>query len=355
MAVKLPKDVVLLQLALLLLRGQSLSYRLLQEEFTLGRRTAERYVHDLIRAGLPIEKHHVGREVEFRLAPTRGQKFSLEAIDIPPAAARSLSLLLVAAALLPAHFGVREAVDATVRASLRLRGMTAARELRRLEDAVVVLENDAKDYRGLSDTFGAVLDAVLDGRALRVRYRSPQFGEGEETFYAATIGLYRGGLYVLAVPPEGPPKWRAMERIVALLDKGWSAPRLSTERRLAALDEAARRWGPARPRPDGDAPTLVTLHFSPRAAPYLLARPWHPGAEIEPWPAAEGGGARMALRLSGDTSMFESWVRSWGPEVAVLRPADMAERIAASFEAAAQGHREAAARFAQDLADDDIG
>ena len=54
-------------------------------------------------------------------------------------------------------------------------------------------------------------------------------------------------------------------------------------------------------------------------------------------------------REPGETVMFESWVRSWGPEVQVLRPRAMAERIAASLEAAAAGHREAAASFAEQL------
>ena len=61
----------------------------------------------------------------------------------------------------------------------------------------------------------------------------------------------------------------------------------------------------------------------------------------------------MAIRLSGNTGMFESWVRSWGPEVQVLRPREMAERIAGSLDEAAALHREAALRFERALKDDD--
>ena len=94
---------------------------------------------------------------------------------------------------------------------------------------------------------------------------------------------------------------------------------------------------------------VISLHFSKRAAPYVLARPWHARAEVEPWPEEEGGGVRMALRLSGETAMFESWVRSWGPEVQVLRPRAMAERIASSLQLAAVRHREAADLFAKQI------
>lgn len=347
------KELVLLQLALLLLSGGTLTYARLMDEFLLERRTAERYLKDLKDAGLPIASRREGRQAVFALDDLRSRGLKLEAVDIPPAAARPLSLLLVAAALLPAHLGVREAVDSTVRAALRLRGLKASTELRRLEDAVLVLENDAKDYGGKGEVFGALIDACLAGQLVEVRYRSPRDPEaGRERFWIASIGLYRGGLYALAVPEDDDgshPLWRAVERIEGPPRVLEEAPLLSAEARLRAVDEAGRRWGPARPRPGGDEERVITLHFSKRAAPYVLARPWHPRAEMSLWPEELGGGLRMALRLTGETVMFESWVRSWGPEVQVLRPADMAERIAASLEEAAQAHREAARRFAEEL------
>lgn len=347
---RLPKDLVLLQLALVLLSGGTLTYARLTREFLLERRTAERYLADLRAAGLPITTARVseGREASFALDATRAKHLQLEAIDISPSAARSLSLLLVAAALLPAKLGVRDAVDRSVRAALRLRGMKAAVELRRFEDAVIVLENDAKDYEGKGEVFGALLDATLEGAPLEVRYRSPRDDHARvERFYSATIGLYRGGLYTLAVPlgADGAhPIWRAIERIegVPALLPGVSP--LDTGARLRALNAASQRWGPARPRPEADV-QVITLHFSAQVAPYVLARPWHPRAEVEAWPASDGGGVRMAIRLAGETTMLESWIRSWGPEVQVLRPPDMAERIAASLEDAAQRHRRAAAAF----------
>jgi predicted DNA-binding transcriptional regulator YafY len=286
------------------------------------------------------------------LDPSRNKSLHVEAVDVPPSAARSLSLLLVAAALLPAHLGVKEAVDSTVRAALRLRGMKASTELRRLEDAIVVLENDAKDYGGKHEVFSSLLDATLAGELVEVQYRSPQDASfRRERFYSATIGLYRGGLYTLAVGENDSgenPVWRALERIETSPKLDAAAPKLEAGVRLRALREAKRRWGPARPRPAEDE-QLITLHFSERVAPYVQARPWHPLAETEVWPASEGGGVRMAIRLAGETAMFESWVRSWGPEVQVLRPREMAERIADSFESAAKKHRAAALEFEESL------
>lgn len=348
---RLPKDVVLLQLALVFLAGETLTYERLMDEFLLERRTAERYLAHLKEAGLPVVAERVGREARFTLDARRAKDLKVEAVDVPPAAARSLSLLLVAAALLPAHLGVREAVDATVRAALRLRGMKAARELRRLEDAVLVLENDAKDYAGKSDVFGVLLDATLSGSLVRAAYRSPQRPLIEDAFWCASIGLYRGGLYALAVPQGhdgSDPVWRALERVEGLPVVDADGPKLAPDARLRAIDAARRRWGPAKPGRRAGA-QVVTLHFDERVAPYVLARPWHPMAEMERWPKDQGGGVRMALRLEGRTDMFESWVKSWGPSVQVLRPADMAERIAGELEEAARLHRAASKRFAEDL------
>jgi predicted DNA-binding transcriptional regulator YafY len=355
-AVRQPKDVVLLQLALVLMRGEALTYERLQEEFLLERRSAERYMKHLRETGLPVTAERSGRKASFRLDRHRA-RLDVEAIDVPPHAARSLSLLFVAAQLLPAHLGVREAVDRTVRASLRLRGMKAAAELRRLEDAVLVLENDAKDYEGKAEVFARLVDAVLEGRRVRARYRSPKKAEADEdVFFAASIGLYKGGLYVLAVPPDDDgrePAWKALERIEGLPLVEESGPRLSLPVRQRALDEVRRRWGPARPRGADrhGREQIITLHFSEATGPYVLARPWHQKAEVEPWPKEQGGGVRMSLRLSGATDMFESWVKSWGREVQVLRPRDMAERIAAELEDAAAKHRAASAAFARELED----
>jgi len=107
---RLPKDLVLLQLALMLLNEQELTYERLINDFLLERRTAERYMADLRSVGLPIKSERRGREAVFLLDKTRNKSLRIEAVDIPPSAAQSLSLLLVAAALLPAHLGVREAV-----------------------------------------------------------------------------------------------------------------------------------------------------------------------------------------------------------------------------------------------------
>lgn len=357
---RLPKDVVLLQLALLVLHGERLSHERLHDEFGLQRRTAERYLNELRRAGLPIAVVKEGRENTYALHHLRS-KLQLEAIDVSPTVAKSLSLLVVAAALLPKNLGVREAVDKTVRQALRVRGLRLAGELRRLEDAVLVLENDAKDYTGREDVFEALFDAVLEGSLVELEYRSPRRGAERLRVWPAAIGLYRGGLYVLGVVPGQPPalgRWWALERVEDVPVVVAGAARLGAGERRAAIAAARARWGPASPLPMSSDPsssssmeeTVVTLHFSARAAPFVRARPWHTAVDMEPW---ADGGVRVSLRLQGETFMFESWLLSWGPEVQVLRPRALAERLALEHERAANAHRVASHAFAEGLAADD--
>ena len=359
----LPKDVVLLQLALLILHGERLTHARLHDEFGLERRTAVRYLADLRRAGLPIAVVKEGRDNVYALHHLRS-KLTLEAVDVSPTVAKSLSLLVVAAALLPKNLGVREAVDRTVRQALRVRGLRIAGELRRLEDAVMVLENDAKDYTGREDVFEAVFDAVLEGRLLTIDYVSPRRGAEQRRIYPATIGLYRGGLYVLGVEPGVAPRrarWWALERFddVPLVVPGATA--LSAGDRQQAIRAARARWGPAAPLLPRDSEqgalidddvTVVTLHFSARAAPFVRARPWHSAVDMESW---DDGGVRVSLRLEGESFMLESWLLSWGAEVQVLRPAAMAKRLADEQERAARQHRAASAAFSRLLDDGEGG
>lgn len=349
-APRLAKDVVLLQLALLVLHGERLTHQRLHDEFGLDRRTAQRYLNDLRDAGLPIVAVKVGRENEYALHHLRS-RINIEAVDVSPTVARSLSLLVVAAALLPRNLGVREAVDKTVRQTLRLRGMRLAGELRRLEDAIMVLENDAKDYTGREDIFAAVFDAVLEGRLLDVDYTSPRTGAARVRLYPAAIGLYRGGLYVLGVEPGVSPeqaRWWALERVEEVPLTVTEAPPLNADWRRRAMSAARQRYGPARARPvrdplqPGGEEVLVTLHFSARAAPFVRARPWHTAVDMEPW---ADGGIRVGIRLQGETAMLESWLLSWGPEVQVLRPRSLADKLAAELRLAAERHEAAAAAF----------
>ena len=336
------KHSALLNIAVQLLYGETFTYDRLQHEHGLSAKTARRYLNDLRDAGLPLEQR--GDDWGLSLLRTR---LDVEAVDVTASSAKSLSLLLVAAALLPKNLGIRDAVDDTVRQALRLRGQRLSTEMRRYEGGVVLLENEAKDYTGREDIFDALFDAVLNGACVELDYWSPRRPRETRRMFPATLGLYRGGVYVLGVDVDDDgdnARWWALERLedvpIVVGDE-----LLSSARRLKAVASAARRWGPAAPK----AETLVTLHFSKSAAPYVRARPWHTAVDAETW---DDGGLRVSIRLSGETTLFENWLMSWGAAVQVLRPLEMAERLAAEMEKAAAQHRSAAAEMQRFLDED---
>ncbi len=348
------KDVLLVQLVLLLMRGETLTHERLRQEFYLERRSAERRLKDLKDLGLPVVAKRAGREASYALDAGRA-KLNIEAVDVPPKFARALSLLVVAARLLPANLGIHEAIDATVRAALRLRGLKASAELRRASDAVLVLESDAKDYTGKQAIFDAFVDAVLEGRRVTAKYRSPRKRVGADIdIYCASIGLYKGGLYVLGVDSaaindvDALAHWYALERFDDAPQAVNTATRLPPHARLRAVDDARARWGPAARHAHQDKPQVVALRFTKEVAPYVRARRWHDAAE---WEDQRDGTIVMSMRINGETGMFESWVKSWGHQVQVLRPLEMAERIAQDLQDAAHAHRAAAAQFAAALRD----
>ena len=73
--------------------GGELTYARLIEEFLLERRTAERYLADLRRAGLPVESKRRGRQAVFTLAQGRSRDLRIEAVDVPPADNSAMDLV----------------------------------------------------------------------------------------------------------------------------------------------------------------------------------------------------------------------------------------------------------------------
>ena len=73
----------------------------------------------------------------------------------------------------------------------------------------------------------------------------------------------------------------------------------------------------------GDRPYKVRLRFSPKVAAYIRHRVWHPTQQLQE--RADG-----SLDLSMETTGWKSlvrWVLSWQPDVKVLAPKRLRERV----------------------------
>jgi CRISPR-associated endonuclease/helicase Cas3 len=76
----------------------------------------------------------------------------------------------------------------------------------------------------------------------------------------------------------------------------------------------------------------VILQFNSDAAPYVRERTWHASQEIESGP---DGGLSLHLRIAEPLEMLP-WIRSWGPQVEVLAPGWLRERVADELKQAAE-------------------
>lgn len=76
----------------------------------------------------------------------------------------------------------------------------------------------------------------------------------------------------------------------------------------------------------------VAVRFGPQAAPYVLEREWHPSQAVE---KRADGSIELSFRVS---HLFEvkRWVLSWGPDVRVLKPAELVEIVRSDLAAAAK-------------------
>jgi predicted DNA-binding transcriptional regulator YafY len=82
----------------------------------------------------------------------------------------------------------------------------------------------------------------------------------------------------------------------------------------------------------GDRPTEVILRFIPEAAVYVRERVWHASQALEAHPDGE-----LTLRLCiAEPREMLPWIRSWGPQVEVIAPEWLRERVAEDLRRGAQ-------------------
>ena len=74
----------------------------------------------------------------------------------------------------------------------------------------------------------------------------------------------------------------------------------------------------------GDQPMKVRLLFEPKLAVYVTERQWHPSQEFR---ARPGGRVEMRLETTGWKELIR-WVLSWMPDVKVLAPRNLRDRVA---------------------------
>lgn len=74
----------------------------------------------------------------------------------------------------------------------------------------------------------------------------------------------------------------------------------------------------------GEKPIKVRLLFEPKLAVYITERQWHPSQEFR---TRQDGCVEMRMETTGRKELVR-WVLSWMPDVKVLAPKSLRDRIA---------------------------
>ena len=176
----------------------------------------------------------------------------------------------------------------------------------------------------------AVLEAIAEGwgagRLVQVTYCSPQGTPAQERIIAPyTLEPTDAGVYVIGLDQDkGEIRTFKLERLQAarLLPQSYTIP--DDFDPAGYLENSWRIMS-------GDQPENVLLRFIPEAAPYIRERTWHPSQEIE---SDTDEGLTLRLHIAEPVEMLP-WIRSWGPQVEVLAPDWLRERVADELKAAA--------------------
>jgi len=84
----------------------------------------------------------------------------------------------------------------------------------------------------------------------------------------------------------------------------------------------------------GEAPIKVRLLFEPKLAVYITERDWHPSQEFQ---THADGRVEMRLETTGRKELVR-WILSWMPDVKVLAPKSLRDRIAEKLRDGIQAH-----------------
>ncbi len=168
-----------------------------------------------------------------------------------------------------------------------------------------------------------VLEAIAEGwgngQKVEVGYRSPRSG----TLYERVLSPYAleptaSGIYVICYDDWAEDmrtfKLDRLETAV-LLDDYFDIPNdFDLEQHLA------NSWGIM----TGDDVTEVTLRFAPEIVSHVHERQWHPSQRIN---QLDDGGCMLHVEIAEPVEMLP-WIRGWGPQVEVISPTWLREKVA---------------------------
>ena len=298
---------------ILLLKPGGMRVSDLSHQFKVNRRTIYRDLNFLSEQGVPLWQENG----IFRINRARYQ------MSVRLTYHESVALVL-AGLLLSRTFDER---NPHVISALRSLAVTLPEPFRtQLERAATRTQAQQINHRHT-----AVLEAIAEGwgtgRKVQIAYSTPK----DDVLHQRTIEPYfleptAAGVYVIGHDEaSGETRTFKLERVQSarVLADSYSIP--------ADFDPIAylqHSWQIM----TSDQPTEVMLRFIPDAATYVRERTWHTSQTLD---ADSEGGLILRLCVAEPREMLP-WIRSWGPQVEVIAPEWLREKVAEDLRKGAQ-------------------
>ena len=285
------------------------------DEFDLDDRTLRRYLADLRGIQVPVIDEGRGSERTLSLRPSFGRK------------GVQMSLL----ELVSLHFGrtlfdflegtgfAEDMDDALERISAWSGGADAgsAELVDDMDRKFMAVPEHAKDHTQDADILDDILTALLRQNPVEALYA--RVGGPVRTYrlHPYTLAHWKQGLYLFALDTdEGRVKTYAVDRF-----RAFSRARGETFSYPEEYDPqslVADCFGII-----GGQITDIRLAFTRQIAPYVRERIWHRSQRVEP----QGDGSIELTMRVGISPELEAWLLGFGPNLRVLEPEHLRDRI----------------------------
>ena len=296
----------------------------LVDELGCVRRTVYRDLDALMYAGFPVVSERRDGRVYYRFLET----FRLGDVPFTPDEILALAFgedLLRTLEGTVFHDSIHSAL-AKIRSGL---GPELAGYVARLGESFRVLPGPHKNYAHLRETIQLLNEAVLEGRTLRMRYRTGRTGAVSTRELDPYRVWYRsGGLYVVGLDHKsGEIRTFAVERIRALEATGRAFapdPDFDFDRYLGASFGVI-----------AEPATRVRILFERRWATYVEEHTWHESQLL-----TRRSGGRLELKMDvGGNAELRTWILSFGSGAKVLEPESLRAEVVREIAAAAKHYR----------------
>jgi predicted DNA-binding transcriptional regulator YafY len=305
--------------------GRYVSSRDLVTEHGVSERTIRRDIEALQEAGFPLyDERQEGRKI-WRLVEGYRQRIT-QTFSLAELAAlyfgRNLMAFLGGA---PFAQDIESAFE-KIRTALPERSLPY---LQRIQGLFIARPEPHKDYSRKREVIAALIDASLHQRRVVFEYFS--FSSGQQKQYHAEpyrVVYYHGGLYLYArVEEYGEVRTFAVERIerIEVLDDEFELP--------VDFDVSHYVYGAFGIA--GGQPERVEILFDRELCGYIRERVWH---ESQTLSERDDGRVLLVLNVAPNREL-RAWIKGFLPNVEVLAPVALRERIALELD-------EARARFA---------